>query len=92
MTVPECKLTSKQKPAGEGEQYWFSYPLSRPMILKSGIVLIKDLGYKLKKITQANFTKVAFFRRFLDYLKEFKEKLENQNSGRKEPWEQQQKE
>ena len=61
------------------------------MILKPGIVLIKDLGYKLKKTTQVNFTEVEFFRRFLEYLQEFKEKLENQTSGREEPWEQQQK-
>lgn len=58
------------------------------MILESGIVLIKDLGYKLKKPTQANFTKVEFFGRFLEHLKEFKEKLENQTSGREEACEQ----
>lgn len=57
------------------------------MILKSGVVLNKELGYKLKKPTQANFTKVEFFRRFLGYLKEFKEKLKNQTLGREEPWE-----
>lgn len=58
------------------------------MILKSGTVLIKDLGYKLKKPTQPDFSKVGFFRRFLEYLKEFKENLENQTSGREVPWEQ----
>lgn len=57
------------------------------MILKSGIVLNKELGYKLKEPTQANFTKVEFSGRFLRYLKEFKEKLKNETLGKEEPWE-----